>query len=293
MDRTIWKIVLQAIHNAHRQLYKPKRRPQYPDWLIVAMFLWSVWHHRPLSWACQRGHYGDLFRPRKIPSISQFTRRIKTNRCQQILQRVHDELARAQVGSSISYLDGKAMLVSPVSKDKDARRGRVSGGFAKGYKLHAWATEDDRIPLWSVTPLNAGECPVAEQLCLRMPMLGDDSLVMADGNYDSKNLHKLIACRNGRLLAPPKGMAEHPVTLRQMGAVRREALVVWQESEKLARLLLRRRIAVENIFSRICELTRLPAWARGLSRVIRWVGGVLIFYHARLKARQSIRAEAA
>ena len=293
MDRTIWKIVLQAIHHAHRRLPKANRRPEYPDWLIVAMFLWSVWQQRPLSWACQRGHYGDLFRPRKIPSVSQFTRRIKTSRCQQILQQVHDELAKAQVSSSISYLDGKAMLVSPVSKDKDARRGKVSGGFAKGYKLHVWATEDGRIPLWSVTPLNTGECPVAQQLCLRMPMLADDSLVMADGNYDSRHVYKSIASRNGRLLAPPKGMAEHPVTLRQMGAVRREALQVWRDSEPLAKLLLRSRIAVENIFSRICELSRLPAWVRGLPRVTRWVGGVLILYHARLQARQSSQAVAA
>src|ERR1043165_1067616 len=262
MDRTIWKIVLQTIRAAHRRQPRPRRRPQYPDWLIVAMFLWSVWHQRPLSWACQRSHYGDLFRPRKIPSVSQFTRRIKTSRCRQILQQVHDALARTPLASSISYLDGKAMLVSPVSKDRDAKRGRVSGGFAEGYKLHVWATEDDRIPLWCVTPLNTAECPVAEQLCLRMPMLADDSLVMADGNYDSKNIHKLIACRNGRLLAPPKGMAEHPVTLRQMGAVRREALTVWRDSPSPARGVLRRRIAVENIFSRICQLSRLPAWAR-------------------------------
>lgn len=293
MDRTIWKIILQSIHHAHRQLPRPRRRPRYPDWLIVAMFLWSVWHQRPLSWACQRDHYGNLFRPRKIPSISQFTRRIKSVRCQQILQQVHEELARTQVGSSISYLDGKAMLVSPVSKDKDARRGKVSGGFAKGYKLHVWATEDNRIPLWGVTPLNTGECPVAEQLCLRMPMLADDSLVMADGNYDSKDLHKMIFRQNGRLLAPPKGMAEHAVTLRQMGAVRREALAVWRRSEPLARALLRRRIAVENIFSRICQLSRLPAWVRGLGRVTRWVGGVLIIYNARLRAQKLPPAKAA
>jgi len=293
MDRTIWKIILQATHQAQRQLPKPRRRPRYPDWLIVAMFLWSVWHHRPLFWACQRSHYGDLFRPRKIPSVSQFTRRIKTARCQQILQQVHDQLSQMGLAASISYLDGKPMLVSPVSKDKDARRGRVSGGFAKGYKLHVWATENGRIPLWGVTSLNTGECPVAQQLCLRMPQLANDSLVMADGNYDSKDLHNLIAWRNGRLLAPPKGMAQHPVTLRQMGAVRREALRVWRESESLAKLLMRQRIAVENIFSRICELSRLPSWARGLKRVTRWVGGVLILYHARLQAQKASAAQAA
>ncbi|HEV8604059.1 MAG TPA: transposase [Tepidisphaeraceae bacterium] len=206
---------------------------------------------------------------------------------------MHAELAQPHLASSISYLDGKPMLVSPVSKDRNARRGRVSGGFAKGYKLHAWATEDGRIPLWSVTPLNTGECPVAEQLCVRMPMLTDDALVLADTNYDSKDLHNLIASRNGRLLTPLKGMGQHPKTLRQMGPVRREALAVWRESESLAKLLLRRRIAVENIFSRICELSRLPAWARGRQRVTRWVGGILILYHARLQAGRAKKAEAA
>src|SRR5712671_7285561 len=111
MDRTIWKILLQSVYRASRRLPKPTRRPQFADSLIVAMFLWSVWQHRPLSWACQRGHYGPLFRPRKLPSISQFTRRIKTPRCQQILQYVHDQLARPHQPTSVSYLDGKSMLV--------------------------------------------------------------------------------------------------------------------------------------------------------------------------------------
>ena|SRR4051812_1383578 len=289
MDRTIWKIVFQSIRRAARRLPSPRRRPQFPDSLIVAMFLWSVWQHRPLCWACDRSHYGALFRPRKLPSISQFTRRVKTWRCQQILQHVHNDLAKPHLPTSVSYLDGKSMLVGPVSRDKTARRGWVSGGTAKGYKLHAWVTEDRRIPLWSVTPLNIGEAPVAMELCRKMPMLSDNALVLADSAYDAKYLYNLITQHNGRLLARLKGAAEHPSTLRQMGPVRREALAAWSTLPRISRWLMKSRVAVENVFSRICSLSQLPSWVRSQPRVTRWVGGKLILYHARLKAQQDIR----
>src|SRR4029078_7979289 len=114
----------------------------FSDALIVAMYLWSVWHDRCLSWACDKRHYGKFFRPRKLPSVSQFTRRVKTPRCQRILQAVHQELAGHVRPTRISYLDGKPLTVGPASKDSQALRGHVMGGFAKGYKLHAWVTSD-------------------------------------------------------------------------------------------------------------------------------------------------------
>ena len=39
------------------------------------------------------------------------------------------------------YLDGKPLTVSPVSKDPQAARGKITGGFAKGYKLYAFVNE--------------------------------------------------------------------------------------------------------------------------------------------------------
>ena len=293
MDRTIWKIVLQSIGRASRRLPRPTRRPQFPDSLIVAMFLWSVWQHRPLSWACHRCHYGSLFRPRKLPSISQFTRRIKTRRCQQILQHMHDQLAAAHHPTSLSYLDGKSMLVSPVSNDRQAKWGKVSGAFAKGYKLHAWVMEDGRIPLWGVSSLNTGEAVVARALCQRMPRLADDALVLGDTAYDSRHLHNLIAARNGRLLTSLKGAARHQSSLWTMGPVRRETLAMWRARPGLVKLLLRNRIAVENVFSQICELSRPPGWVRGITRVTRWAGGILLLYHARLRARWAMKRHVA
>src|SRR5438034_11761576 len=122
MDRELWRIVLAAVKRAARVVARvaPGRRPRFADWLIVAMYIWCVWHDRPLSWACDRWHYGRLFRPRKLPSISQFTRRIKSDRCQLILQYVHDELAEPRLITYQGYFDAKPLLVSRVSKDSQA-----------------------------------------------------------------------------------------------------------------------------------------------------------------------------
>jgi hypothetical protein len=278
LEREQWKAVLSSVKRAARRLPRPRRRPRFPDWLVVAMFLWAVWHDRCLSWACDRSHYGVLFRPRKLPSVSQFTRRIRTRRCRQVLAWVHEDLAEAHLSSPVSYFDGKPLLVSPASKDRDARRGRVSGGFAKGYKLHAWATEDGRIPLFCVTGLHAGECPVAEALCALLPPLGPQSVVLADTNYDDRDLHKALAARGGVLVSPLKGEQEypaaqprHPVTLRQMGPGRRELLSAWADTPHLVRFVLKGRARVENIFSRVtfAGLGHLPPFVRGIGRVTR------------------------
>jgi hypothetical protein len=258
--------------------------------LIVSIYLWSVMHDRTLSWACDRSNYRKPFRPRKLPSVSQLSRRIRTQRCQKLLQAVHDELGDLKTPTSISYLDGKPLTVGVASKDAQARRGHVMGGFAKGYKLHGWVTQDRRIPLWSVESLNRGEQPVACVLAEHMPRLPELSLVLADQNYDGHPLYKALAARDGMLLVEPKGYSQHPVTRRQMGTVRREALKAWQTMPHLARLVYKQRIHVEGCFSNLTSfaggLGPLPAWVRTLSRVRRWVGAKIILYHARLIVRK-------
>src|SRR5439155_11042962 len=153
-----------------------------------------------------------------------------------ILQAVHEDLAASGLASPVGYFDGKPLTVSPVSKDPDAARGHVAGGFAKGYKLHAFVTATDRrVRVWSVTPLNAAEQTVAVTLCPHLPPAPPQSLVMADSNYDAAPLHKALASEaaGGRRLLTPlkaqqrvKGGKHHPVTLRQMGPQRREAVAV-------------------------------------------------------------------
>jgi hypothetical protein len=303
MDREIWTLNLAAIKRAARALKRSGRRPKFADWLIVAMYLWSVWHDRPLCWACDRDHYGTLFRPRKLPSVSQFTRRIKTQRCQAILQHVHDQMARRNQIIQIGLIDGKPLLVSPVSKDRQATRGKISGGFARGYKLHAVVSDKRRIVVWSVMGLNIAEQSVAAELLERLPPLSCDALVMMDSNYDSAPLHKHADPLGLCLIHPLKGQkrvgksGHHPVTLRQMGAARRKLVRLWNEHPDLMEFVLKTRDEIERAFGVLtCTgggLAGLPAWVRTLSRVRRWVGAKIILYNARLEVQENLQRKAA
>lgn len=304
MDREIWRLIYAAIRRADRSVERLGRLPIYTEVLVVAMYIWSVWHDRPLCWACDRSHYASLFRPRKLPSVSQFTRRVKSERCQQILQCVHDELAQRGLISEEGYLDGKPLLVSPVSKDRQATRGKISGGFAKGYKLHAFVNEHRRIVVWSVSGLNVAEQTVAAELLPHLPPLSINGLVMMDKNYDSAPLHKHAADPLGLcLIHGLKGQdrvaetGHHPVTLRQMGATRRELVDLWENHPELIQFLLKARDSIERVFGVLsCTaggLNGLPAWVRTLERVRRWVGAKIIPYNARLKAQEKRELAAA
>lgn len=298
MDRNVWKRVKAAVKRACRRIKIDRlREPEYSDHQITLMYFWSVGQDRCLSWACDRSHYGDLFRPRKLPSISQFGRRVREDYFQEILQAVHEELARDGFASPVSYIDGKPVTVSPVSKDPDARSGRISGGFGKGYKLHAIISENRKIMIWSVMPLNIAEQSVALEMSLQLPPSDSLGLMLGDSNYDSAPLHKSLHETNRRLLTPLKSQQRvkdgehHPVTLRQMGPQRREAIEVHKNHPDLIDYVLKQRNNVEGVFSVLTvalQVSRPPAYVRRLGRVRRWVGAKIILYNARLEAQKKV-----
>jgi hypothetical protein len=302
MDRELWDLIFDAIKRAAKEVgwHGGRRLPVYGNWLIVAMYIWSVWHDRPLSWACDRFHYGRLFRPRSLPSVSQFTRRVKSDDCQQILRLVHEEFSQRGLCCEEGYIDGKPLLVSPVSKDRQAKRGKISGGYGKGYKLHAYVNEHRRIVVWSVTSLNEDEKTVArESLLPNLPELSPRAIVMADSNYDSAPLHKEVTepreiCFVHRLRGQDRvGPAGHnPQTWREMGVSRRELVQAWQNHEQLLEFLLKNRDEIERSFGVLTCTggglgTALPSWVRTLDRVTRWVGAKIILYNARLKVKET------
>jgi hypothetical protein len=295
MDRELWTQVLIAVQRAAARVgwHGGRRRPVYANWLIVAMYLWSVAHDRPLSWACQRESYNGLFRPRKLPSVSQFTRRVKHDDCQRILQLVHDRFAQRDVTTEAVYIDGKALPVSPVSKDRDARRGRISGAFARGYKLHAAVNAARRIACWSVMGLNEDEKTVARHALLpNLPPLTRDGLVLADSHYDSGPLHQQVCEPRGLWLVHPlrgqdrAGGKNRWWKLNQMPPTRRALVDLWQHHPELMRFTYKARQEIERVFGVLtCTgggLSNLPAWVRGLDRVRRWVGVKIILYNAHL-----------
>lgn len=287
MDAQVWHGLTAAVRSADRRIPRQGRRPRYSDQLIVRMYLWCVWHDRPLCWACDRTHYSTLFRPSQLPSVSQFCRRMKTAaRVQAILQAIHDDLTRSGGSVSLSFLDGKPLPISFCSRDPDSRVGYATKGFARGYKLHAWAAQDGRILRFAVRPMNEGEAKIARGFADSML----PGLVLADANYDTKHLYQAIGARQAQLLTPLKRIAVNPGPLRKMGPHRRFAIWLHQHAAEKYRALLRRRDPIERIFSALTcfggGLTTLPSWVRRLDRVTRWVTAKIAIYHARLHARR-------
>lgn len=298
MDRERWTSILLSVQRAATQVgwHGGRRKPVYSNWLIVAMYIWSVAHDRTLSWACDRRSYGSLFRPRRLPSISQFTRRIKSEDCQRILQLVHDQFAQREVLTHAVYIDGKPLPVSPVSKDRDAKRGKISGAFARGYKLYAAVNANRRIVVWSVMGLNEDEKTLARHALLpNLPPLTPDALVLADSQYDSAPLHAEVSEPLGLWLMHPLRGQDRAVgknrwwKLRQMPWSRRQLVRLWEKDPELMRFTYKARQEIERVFGVLtCTaggLASLPAWVRHLDRVRRWVGVKIILYNARLEVQ--------
>jgi hypothetical protein len=284
MDSHTWKLVYQCIRRADRSIPRFGRRARYSDGQIVAMYMWSVMHDRPLCWACNRENYSSRYRPRRLPSVSQFCKRIKTDRCDAILQFVHEVLSEMESFTELSFIDGRAMRVGPCTKDHEAKSGRVPGGMAKGYKLHAWGTEDGRIPIWSVMPLNASEKKVAEELLRYGRASG---LILADGAYDSGRLYDQVDDDGGLFITPLPANAGQGH--RQQSAARLRAIDLWRS---LGGYVYRKRVGIERTFAHQSAfgggLAPLPPWVRTLPRVRRWIGTKLIIYHARMHVRKAV-----
>jgi len=278
-----WKVLYSTIKAVHKSTPRAGRRTTYSDVLIVAMYFWAVWHDRPLCWAAQREHYGSMFRPRRLPSRSQFCRRVRSARCAALVAAVQQRLAQSTVPTPFMFLDGRAFPVGPDSTDPDARPGRCSGGFARGYKLHALVTEDGRFPRIRVTPLNAGETCIAREMVAEATLGG---VVLADGNYDDSRLYDAVSQRGALLFTPlPEnaGQGNHYQAWSRLLAAQ-----VWAHGVPP---FYGRRRAVERYFGQLSAfgggLAPLPAWVRTLPRVQLWITAKVAIYHARLVARRA------
>lgn len=294
MDQIQWRLLQRIIVKAARSLPKD-RRLRFSDALIVAMYFWAVKHDRAMMWACDRSHYHGLFRPRRLPSVSQFHRRIKSPRVQLLLGRLHGELAGVDSPTAMLVIDGKSLPINPVTRDPDARWGHTFGRqqLGIGYKLHAYVTEDQRILCWCVRPLNEYEATIATLMLDYLPPASSRTLILGDANYDTHDFYKAVSRHGAKLLTGlRREPAKHPVTRRQMGKDRREALDLYEQNEPLVRMTMRVRPVVERTFANATNygggLGPLPAFVRRLPRVRRWVGAKIALYHARLKARRLI-----
>ena len=287
MSSHVWQRVYQIVYRVDRTIDRVGRKPKYSDARVVSMYLWSVWWDRPMLWACNRRNYTSWFRPRALPSVSQFCRRIKTERCQRILGAVYAQLARTDRSTYLMFLDGKALPVGPCSQDREARPGRIPGGFARGYKLHAIVTQDRRMVTWAVAPLNISELEVGRELIAQYQ---PRALLLADGAYDCGALYEETARHGGEFLTPLPDAPGSPRS--RQSKVRLAAFEYWHT--KAAQYLYKKRLTIEQCFGNAGSygggLGPLPHWVRTLERVRRWVGAKLLFYHARLMFKETVKS---
>lgn len=272
-----WRQLYQIIKREARRLPKAKRRFVYSDALIGAMFVWSVWHDRPQCWACQRSSYNGLFRPRRLPSVSEFNKRIRGERFAMLLDAVFAALVPKPSPGARCWLDARPLPVGACSKDRHARPGRVYGGFARGYRVHALLDEQGRVFAWRLTSMNVAEPTVAHELVDQLP---PQSTLLADGNYDRAPLHERVAQGGATLLAKPRRNAGRGH--RRQSPTRLANIARWNANDQEH---TRQRAAVDRAFGWQSSfgggLAPLPAWVRTPARVHRWVAIKLTIYHMR------------
>jgi len=186
-------------------------------------------------------------------------------------------------------VDGKALTVSPSSKDKTARMGPAAGGrLAKGYKLHVIVDGTGVLMGWAVAPLSSGESHVAGKLVRR---LTDQGYLIGDSGYDYNRLYAIAGGYGHQLVAPPKRrgkglghMVHSPRRLRGLDLLK----------QPLGRGLMSvRKSSVERFFGNLGwpagGLSQLPGFVRTIRRVRRWVEGKLILQAIRMEKSLELR----
>ena len=281
MDGQVWSVILTLLHDKEQFL---SRRLFYSNRAILEVILWAVLHDRPMVWACQPENWPARWRPKHLPHPSTISRRWRCREVQTKAQLLH-QLAVSSLSSGNRYgaMDGRPLLVGGYSKDPDVRSGRGVGGMGKGYKMHAVVNTDRLIATYEIHPLSVAEQRVAVQLLKTCPP--ELTRMVADGNYDSMNLHR-VAEQTGRRLYTP--IRQNRVGQRQQ-ARRLQLLRLWQHP--VGQQLLSWRDEVERTFGQTSTIgfgfKGLPSWARRQHRVERWMWGKTLCYHAWLIYKRS------
>jgi hypothetical protein len=205
-------------------------------------------------------------------------RRLQTPRVRQLIDELnrhyHDQLPSTQQ----KFCDGKALTVGGFSKDPDATRGKVPGGWARGYKMHLIVDSSGAIDVSEVTTLKRGEPTTAIRMVRNQKW--DRVIIRGDSNYDSNPLYKCVAQAGGRLIAPRKkpytSLGHHPQHRDRLRAIKELELCDHiREAHELSRIRIEQSLAhLTN-----CFLSPLPNFVRRLPRVKRWVRAKILLFH--------------
>jgi hypothetical protein len=259
------------------------------------MYLWSTIHHQPASWACDARNWpATLDRP--LASQSCLSRRLRRVGVSQLLERLTLAISDRFGIPMVKLIDSKPLTVSPYTKDKDAKRGRVADGvFARGYRLHV--VSHGRAPRrFLLLPLSDHDKVGAQVL---LPTLEGFGYVSGDNAYDTNENHRLAAATNHQLVSPPrecnKGVRDAdyncPQRLRGLDLIDSPLEKCGQPSAFGAAVYgFRQRI--ESMFGGMTAegLGPPPAWVRGPRRVALWAAAKVVQYLWRLAKKEGLMA---
>lgn len=267
--------------NLYEQVYRLIHSLDHPDPVgvthsdrTIVLYLYRASADKlSLLQVCQPGHWAGLTAPATRPSQPTLSRRSRAASVQALLRRVEDRLRELDPPAEepeMAILDGHAFDVSGHTRDPDAKLGRGTGRFEKGYKAHVlWGS--GCLPLsWRVTSMNTAECRTALELLAALPQTdGVPAFVLGDSAYDANYLYAAARERGWQLLAPVKNPGRGTLGHCPHDPARLRALALMKQPEGQA--LYRRRTEVERQFSswgmRPEGLNELPKHVRRLDRV--------------------------
>jgi hypothetical protein len=280
MESELWPRVYQIVMDAGKG--REVREVTYPDTRIVLVYLWSVMHDRPVSWACRRANWPPASRRGRLPVPSTMSRRLRTASIRRLLEEVERRLRNRFGHGWCKWIDAKPLPVGHSSHDPDARVGRGDGGMAKGYKVYAICDAQGVLDAWAVLPMNVNEKKVAGHLLRHAP--GEGYLV-GDAQYDSSRLYDLAAAWGFRWVAPPgrKGKPGH----RYQSPHRLSAIDLL--ARPFGQALMHQRYDIDRFFAHLTNfgggLSPLPNWVRTFRRVRLWVRAKIMLNMIRLVRR--------
>lgn len=258
--------------------WRRRRNEDFTDEEIVQTWFWGVLHDRPVSWACQRRNWPLRERSHARPSDSTMSRRLRSGDVRRLLEQVEADVLRPQQLGLLWMIDGKPLVIGGCSKDRQAGYGRAASTMAKGYKLHAVFGPQFTVAAWRIAPMNKDERVMARRLLREAPVQG---YVLADGNYDSNDLHDVCLARDGvQFVAPRRYGPRRGTGHRPQSPSRLRSMELLEGESPFGRSLFGQRFLIEQHFGHLTSwgggLNSLPPWARTHRRVHRWVQAKLI-----------------
>lgn len=298
MEAKVYRALMKILNSiAH-----PGRgaRRQFNDRWIIMVYLWSVINDRPVCWACDEQNWekGQLDCP--LPSNATMSRRLRTVGVLQLLERLLMALTDALPTPLVKTVDSKPMVVGAYSKDRDAKRGRLSERqFARGYRLHALC-HDRIVRSWLIASMNQNDSVIGPELMARLE--GGGGYAIADNAYDTNDCHAQASAADHQLVAPPRFVNRHVRDARRNRPERLRTLDLLAsplercgEPNRFGMTLYNLREQAESCFGELSlkGLNYLPAWVRGPRRVALFTASKLILHAQRCLERKGLKVAGA